>query len=437
VPHPQLIILLAEAALVGGQVLLLFWLRRFIGLTPLFIAIGAFQYLQVVLAASVYVELFDDVWVSPGSVVLFPATIFAVLLIYVQEDAHETRKLAYGVVISNIALFAVSLLAGQHLAFADHRNLLNLDRSLFAQSARIVAAGTVALFLDIIGTIVAFEFVSRWIRRSLFAQVWFSLVAIMLLDSVVFATGAFFEQPNYGDVLVSGFVGKGIFATCYTLLLVGYARLVEVPGHAPLADGASFADVFHILTYRQRYEEARLQAMRDPLTRLFNRGYFDDYVSKQIASASRNNEPTSLVFIDADNLKEVNDRFGHLVGDRFICFIADTLREFVRTSDIACRYGGDEFAVVLTSTDEGAAQFFAERFLERVVTESRAADPRLPWGGVTVTLGVATSPAEADTVSDLVRLADQRLYEGKRAGGGRVTGAATLRQSPRREGLER
>jgi diguanylate cyclase (GGDEF)-like protein len=422
VPPPQLAILLAEAALVGGVVLLLFWLRRFIGLTPLFIAIGAFQYLQVVLAASVYVELFQGVWVSPGSVVLFPATIFAVLLIYVEEDAHETRKLAYGVVISNVALFAVSLLAGQHLAFEGHQNPLSLHPSLFAQSARIVAAGTVALFLDIVGTIVVFEFVSRWTTRSLFVQVWSTLVGIMLLDSLVFATGAFLGQPNYTDVLVAGFLGKAVFATCYTLLLVGYARLVEVPGHEPLAD-VTISDVFQILTYRQRYEQARHQMTRDALTGIFNRGYFNEYVPKQIAHAFRNGEPTSLVLIDADNLKEVNDRFGHPAGDRLICFIADVLREFVRQSDTACRYGGDEFAVVLTSADERAAQVFAERFLERVITQAKAADPPFPWGGVTVTLGIATCPSEATTMADLVALADERLYKGKRAGGGRVVGA--------------
>jgi diguanylate cyclase (GGDEF)-like protein len=186
-----------------------------------------------------------------------------------------------------------------------------------------------------------------------------------------------------------------------------------------------------MLTYRQRYEEARVRATRDSLTRLFNRGHFDEYASKQLAQGLRNNEPTSLVLIDADNLKEVNDRFGHLAGDRFICFIADALRELVRKSDTACRFGGDEFAVVLTSADERAAQVFADRFLEFVVTQSRTAHPPLPWGGVTVTLGVATCPAEATTVIDLVRLADERLDEGKRAGGGRVTGAATARAEMR------
>jgi diguanylate cyclase (GGDEF)-like protein len=426
----QLTILLAEAALVGGVVLLLYWLRRFIGLAPLFIAVGAFQYLQVVLAASVYVELLPGVWVSPGSVVLFPATIFAVLLIYVQEDAYETRKLAYGLVVCNIALFAVSLLAGQHLTAPGHQNLLNLHPRLFSQSARIVAAGVVALFLDIIGTIVVFEFVSRFTRRWLFVQVWVSLVAIMALDSLVFATGAFLGQENYVTVMASGFVGKGVFATCYTLLLVGYARLIEVPGRDPAGD-STLADVFQMLTYRQRYEEARHRMTRDALTGLFNRGYFNDYAPKQAAQAARHHEPMSLVLIDADHLKNVNDRYGHSAGDRLICVIADVIRDFVRRSDTACRYGGDEFAVVLTAADGRAASVFAERLVARLEAHARTAHLPFPPQHVSVTVGIATCPAEATTVADLVAVADKRLYEGKRRGGRSVIGA-TLVGAPER-----
>ena len=255
--QPQLVILFAEAVLTGSSVLLLFWLRRFFGLTPLLVAVGALQYLQILLAATVYVELLPGEWVSPGSVVLFPATVFAVLLVYVQEDAHATRRLAYGVLMSNLLLFVMSALAGQHLAFPGHQNPLNLDPRVFAQGLRINAAGTVALFLDIIGTIVAFEFVSRWTSRSLFAQVWTAMMAVMAFDSVVFATGAFVGEPNYLDVMVSGFLGKALFATCYTVLLVGYARLVEMPGQSATGE-VTVADAFQILSYRHRYEQARV-----------------------------------------------------------------------------------------------------------------------------------------------------------------------------------
>jgi diguanylate cyclase (GGDEF)-like protein len=418
----QLVLLFAEAVLVGGLMLLLFWCRRYIGLPALFVGIGALQYFQVLLAGTVFVELLPGIWGSPGSVVLFPATVFAVLLVYAHGDAAETRKLAYGIVISNIALFALSLLVGQHLAFPGHQNPLNVPLGFFTQNARVVAAGTVALLVDIVALIVMFEFVSRWTSRSLFTQAWASLVAVMAVDSVVFAVGAFAGQANMTEVMVSGFAGKALFSTVYALLLVGYASFIEVPGHIPMADG-TFSDVFQMLTYRQRYEEASRLVARDSLTGLFNRGYLDEYLPKQMAHAARNAEPTSLVLIDADNLKTVNDQFGHPAGDRLICFVADVLRDFVRQSDTACRYGGDEFAVVLTSADEQAARVFSERLLERVVEGSARIDPPFPWGRVSVTMGLATGPSEARTVSDLVELADRRLYEGKRTGGGCVRGA--------------
>lgn len=418
---PQLALLIGDAALVGGLVLLLFWLRRFIGLNSMFVAIGAIQYLQVVLAASVYVEILPDIWVSPGSAALFPATIFAVLLIYVEADAQETRTLAYSLVISNLVLFAISTLAAQHLSGGHQRNPLNLPPALFQQNSRIVLAGTAALFVDIVALIVVFEAISRRLRRSLFLPVLATLLFIMALDSVLFAAGAFLGQGNVREVIVQGFVGKALIATFYAVLLVGYARLVEVPGRDAVTQGA-VADVFALLTYRQRYEAARSEAIRDKLTGLFNRGYFDEFLPKQLAHAKRSGEPTSLVLIDADGLKQANDRHGHPEGDRLLRAIADTLHEIVRASDIACRYGGDEFAIVLTDAHGRAARVFADRLMERLRQRSLATVPPFAWGAVTITVGIGTFPAEANSVGDLIALADQRLYSGKRAGGARVTG---------------
>ncbi|MBM3771091.1 MAG: diguanylate cyclase [Acidimicrobiia bacterium] len=417
----QLAILIGDATLVGGLVLLLFWLRRYIGLNSLFVAIGAIQYLQVVLAASVYVEILPNVWVSPGSAALFPATIFAVLLIYVEGDANGTRTLAYSLVISNLVLFAISTLAAQHLRLDHQRNLLDLPPALFQQNSRIVLAGTLALFVDIVALIVILEAISRRFGQALFLPVLATLILIMALDSVLFATGAFLGQGNVLEVMVQGFVGKAIVATFYAGLLFGYARLVEVPGRDPAAQGA-VTDVFALLTYRQRYEAARAEAIRDKLTGLFNRGYCDEYIPKQIAHAKRSGRPTSLVVIDADGLKQANDRYGHPEGDRLLRVIAETLSEMVRVSDMACRYGGDEFIVVLTAAYGRAARVFAERLIQRLRVRSRALDPPLPWGDVGVTIGIATYPTEANSVGDLIALADQRLYQGKRAGGGRVTG---------------
>lgn len=417
----QLLILLGDAALVGGLILLLFWLRRRIGLQSLFVAVGALQYLQVVLAASVYVQIFPDIWVSPGSAALFPASIFAVLLIYIEDDASQTRALAYSLVISNVVLFAISTLAAQHLAIDGSVNVLQLPAELFRQNSRIVVAGTVALFVDIIGVIAIFELISQRIRRPFFLRLWFTMLAVMALDSAVFATGAFLGTGSLWTVMVSGFVGKAVIATFYSVMLVAYARFVEVPGRSGEGPAAS-GDVFDVLTYRQRYEEAQQRATRDALTGLFNRGYFDETLPKHIAQARRVGTPMSLVLIDGDGLKKANDRFGHQAGDRLLRFIAQMLKEFVRESDTACRIGGDEFAVLLASGDGRAARIFADRLLDRIVTRSRDAAPPFPWGTITVTIGIATLSPEIPTPEALIAAADAKLYEGKRAGGACVVG---------------
>ena len=117
---PHLALLIAQASLAGGLVLLLFWLRRRIGFAPLYLVVGAFQYLQLVLTASVRVEILPGLAVSPGTVVLFPLTIVVVLLTYIELDAEETRKVAYGVVIANLAVYALATLARRHLIIDGH-----------------------------------------------------------------------------------------------------------------------------------------------------------------------------------------------------------------------------------------------------------------------------------------------------------------------------
>ena len=131
----HLALLAAEGVLVGGIFLLLFRLRRVIGLAPLYLVLGALQYLQVVFAAVVRFEIAPGLVVSPASAVLFPVTTFVVLLTYVERDADETRKLAYGIVISNFALYAVSGLVGFHLLAEGGRTAGPAGRAVRPESA--------------------------------------------------------------------------------------------------------------------------------------------------------------------------------------------------------------------------------------------------------------------------------------------------------------
>jgi len=163
----------------------------------------------------------------------------------------------------------------------------------------------------------------------------------------------------------------------------------------------------------------RIRMIRDPLTALYNRLYFDEVVPQALAHARRYREPMSLMIVDGDHFKSINDRFSHLEGDRVLKIIGTTLNAEVRAADIACRYGGDEFVIVLPRTDAMAAQALAERFQVRLRETCAFADPPFAWGTVTTTVGIAAFPSDGhfDTIEDLVRIADTRLYEGKRAGG--------------------
>lgn len=420
------VLLFAEASVAGGIVLLLFWLRRVLGLAPLYLAIGAFQYLQVVLASSVIVEVAPGLAVNPGSSVLFPLTVFVVLLTYIEQDADETRKVAYGVVIANLALFFVSTIAGRHLGLDGHRNPLGLPVELLAQNGRVIAAGTFALFVDVVSAIVIFEQVSRWLTRSLFLRLWATSVTVMAIDSALFTVGVFLGSDNALGILFSLFVGKAVSATFYSALIAAYAALVDAPGRRHATD-TGVRDVFQWLTYRQRYEQARLQMTRDALTGLFNRGYFDDTAPRHIAHANRAGHEMSLVMIDVDRLKDANDRHGHQAGDALLTFVARQVEQMVRSADIACRYGGDEFVVVLTTANARAARIFSERLRDLVQAQSASETPTPPWAPASVTIGIATYPADGTTLGALISRADERLYAGKRLGGARVTGAESGR----------
>ena len=415
----HVLLLIAEAALTGSIVLSLFGLRGRFGLAPVYLVVGAFQYLSIVLATTVRIEVLPGMVIDPASVVLFPITTIVVLLTYIELDAEETRKVAYGVVISNLAVYAVAAVAGWHLVLDGHRNPLDLPVTLFTQSLRLALVSTFALFVDVVIALVVFEAISRRLRASLFRRLWLTLAVVMAVDSVLFYGGAFFGRPGWLGMVASAFVAKLAGATFYSVFVAVYVRYIDAGGPGAAGDRSS-RDVFTWLTYRQRYEEARSRLARDALTGLYNRGYFDELGPRQVAHAERAGHPMSLVVIDVDGLKAANDRYGHQAGDQLVRFVADQLTRMVRASDAACRYGGDEFVVVLTNANAAAARIFAERLLELVKARSETLSPPPPWAPVTVTAGIATYPADGLTVEALIDCADSRLYQGKRGGGARV-----------------
>jgi diguanylate cyclase (GGDEF)-like protein/PAS domain S-box-containing protein len=163
----------------------------------------------------------------------------------------------------------------------------------------------------------------------------------------------------------------------------------------------------------------RHQSVRDPLTGLFNRRYMEETLDRELARAARRNETVALAMCDLDWFKEFNDTFGHEAGDLVLRQVASLFRQKVRQGDIACRFGGEEFVLILPEATAAMAAERAESIRKEV--EGLALTYRgHTLGRITVSTGVAMFPEDGATAEDLLRAADQSLYRAKAQGRDRV-----------------
>lgn len=168
-------------------------------------------------------------------------------------------------------------------------------------------------------------------------------------------------------------------------------------------------------------EQLRAQALRDPLTDMFNRRYLDTFLERELAQARRERSPLAVMILDIDHFKRINDTHGHLAGDQVLRDLADLIRHTVRASDIVCRLGGEEFLVVLPGADlEGAIDL-----AQRLRTGLEARPTRFEGRPIpcTVSIGVAAYAHEEQGVDALVASADAALYDAKLAGRNLVVAA--------------
>ncbi|MBQ0944811.1 diguanylate cyclase [Ideonella sp. 4Y16] len=168
-------------------------------------------------------------------------------------------------------------------------------------------------------------------------------------------------------------------------------------------------------------ESLREQALRDALTGLPNRRLFDETLPRELARCVRAGQPLTLAVVDVDHFKGINDSHGHEVGDRVLQAVAQALQQCIRTSDLASRYGGDEFMCLLPGMSAADARLRFERALERLSAEGAAG---LPGVCVGFTVGLAAAPVNGGEPLALMRAADEALYAAKQAGRHRVEVAA-------------
>ncbi len=167
----------------------------------------------------------------------------------------------------------------------------------------------------------------------------------------------------------------------------------------------------------EHFEEVHEAASRDPLTDLHNVRYFQNRLEEEVERAARTGAPLSLLMMDIDYLKHVNDTYGHLAGDELLREMGRVLMAEVRVIDTVARYGGEEFSVILPETGVDAARLVAERLRTRIEEMRHHSLPE----SVTVSIGIATYPDDAMSASEIVQRADLALYASKHRGRNRTT----------------
>ncbi len=179
----------------------------------------------------------------------------------------------------------------------------------------------------------------------------------------------------------------------------------------------SVADILATATQNARYvDRVRQLANLDGLTGVFNRRYFESRLIEEITRAARYGAGVSVLMVDLDHFKKINDEFGHMPGDDVLREVSSIFTRTLRKVDVVCRYGGEEFAIILPATPGGSAYIVADK-LRRAV--AAAQHPGLPIP-VTISVGVSEFPANGITRDDIVRAADAALYRAKQSGRNQV-----------------
>ncbi|MFI3300641.1 MAG: diguanylate cyclase [Candidatus Gastranaerophilales bacterium] len=178
------------------------------------------------------------------------------------------------------------------------------------------------------------------------------------------------------------------------------------------------------ITIADLFETVKEQAVTDGLTGLYNRRYFEEFMQKEVRRSLRQQQPFSIIGLDLDHLKQINDNHGHSFGDLAIKTVAEVLQINARSVDIAARMGGEEFNLILPGIDSEGAMIAAERI--RKAIEDVELDT---IQHITASIGVATFLEHSDKSEDIIELTDQAMYQSKREGRNRVTLAKTITET--------
>jgi len=220
---------------------------------------------------------------------------------------------------------------------------------------------------------------------------------VAALCASVIVTPEFMSRTGYQSLQVFGVL---LFAA-YSLFVAAHSRSTHV--------NLERAYSAHLEELSQRL---RTMAYRDSLTALYNHRYFYEQLAHEVERSIRYGQPLAVLLMDMNNFKEINDTFGHIVGDKCLSLVGQVIARQIRGSDIGARYGGDEFVVILPNTGMDEAMATAEK-LSEAVANAAALHPGEESVKLGISVGVAVCPDDSRSAGELLHVADQRLYDVK------------------------
>ncbi|WP_179319610.1 PAS domain S-box protein [Winogradskyella helgolandensis] len=251
--------LLLQFLLISSSIIILFKYRKSIGLAPLYIFLGATQYLQSLTGARVYFEVLDEIIVYPGSVIVFSSILFAALLIYIKEGVSSARTLIFGLIISNILLLALFGITYEQELASSFKNDLK-SPSVFLLNYKYFAIGTVLLLLDFIWMVIIYQYLISKIRKlKLFWVLFLSLFTVLFFDSILFNLIFNYGAIDFNAVLFGHILAKSFAALIFSLMLYTYLKIMDPDKYRATFIANQDRDIFSILKYRKKYLDLKVE----------------------------------------------------------------------------------------------------------------------------------------------------------------------------------
>jgi diguanylate cyclase (GGDEF)-like protein len=388
--------------------------RRSLGLGVFLAALGVMHFMETYLAAVFYVQLpFGTV--SPGSSVFFAGKLMMILLLYIKEDAATVRQPIYGLFLGNLLTVGIAQILQAHTAVALPGGRA-ADMGFMDEMGWLMVWGTSILYLDSIGIILLYERLGRWMERHVVLRFAISGAVVLTFDQVAFYTvlRVLFDAPL--SVLLGGWYAKMLAVLIYSLLFAAYLKLDQ--SRTWFGQPREIRDIFNDLTFRERYQALLAKAGVDGLTGVFDRGRYETDGPELVRENIAKGRSVSVIIVDADRFKEINDEFGHQRGDTVLRELAACLTKNSHAEDHLSRFGGEEFVLILSDTGHDAAMGRAERLRQEISGCVFRPDGR----ALTISVGVATGPEDGRALDILLGRADERLYQAKKGGRDSVHG---------------